>query len=153
MLQEIDIGKKDVLNKILTKALNPRHIELRSRLDKLINFNNKIDNNFLPPPPPPPLLPEPPRRNDFFQPKTPFQPPPQTSRQNDFLSPAPTIPSAPSTPPLPPDDYFVLPDPPIISFPRTQNKSGSPSTKATLSENELIGGLEKVILKKRTRNS
>ena len=78
LLQEIDIGKKDVLSKILTKAPNPRHIELRSRLDKLINFNNKIDNNnnnnnnFLPPPPPPPLLPEPPRRNDFFQPKALF---------------------------------------------------------------------------------
>lgn len=58
------------LNKILANVPNSGDIELRTRLDKLRNFNNNIiynnrnnsDNNFpSQPPPPPPPQPQPPR--------------------------------------------------------------------------------------------
>lgn len=64
------------LNKILANVPNSGDIELRTRLDKLRNFNNNIiynnrnnsDNNFpSQPPPPPPPQPQPPRWNNIFQ--------------------------------------------------------------------------------------
>ena len=113
LLWKIDIRQKDVLSKILGKAPNPRDIEVRVRLDRLRNFNNNNNNNnifhhhhlhyhqhshrkHL-------------DETIFFQPQAPFQPPLQTSRQNDFFQ--PTILPAPSAPPLPVDDYFILPEP------------------------------------------
>ena len=113
LLWKIDIGQKEVLSKILGKAPNPRDIEVRVRLDRLRNFNSNNNNNnifhhhhlhyhqhshrkHL-------------DETIFFQPQAPFQPPLQTSRQNDSFQ--PTILPAPSAPPLPVDDYFILPEP------------------------------------------
>ena len=58
----------------------------------------------------------------YFQSQAPFQPPPQAPRENDFFQLAPTILPASSAPPLPPHDYFLLPEPPIF-FPELKRKT------------------------------
>ena len=93
LTREINLGKKDDLGKLLSKAPSIKDLEIRSRLDLLRSDNN--NDSFQPPPQPPsrpPHLPQPPqlpRRDDFFQPQA---PPPQTPRENGFFGPAPRIP-------------------------------------------------------------
>ena len=90
LLKELDVGKKDVADKLIKKAPPPPGTDfaIQNTLDKLRNRSEPKDNNynnFSPPPsPPPPLFPPPPSPTSFFQgssssnipPPPPFVPPP-----------------------------------------------------------------------------
>ena len=80
LIREMDIGKKNVFNKFLAKAPNPKDIEVKSRLDALRNSRNNSGSNgggspsfpplLLPPPPLPQPLQSP--RNNLIPPPNPF---------------------------------------------------------------------------------
>ena len=57
LMREIDVGKKDLMSKLITKAPNPIDAELQTRFKALKNFNDNRNNNFLPQFLPPPLPP------------------------------------------------------------------------------------------------
>ena len=79
LIRAIHVGKKDDLSKLLAKAPSIKDLEIRSRLEFLGSGNN--NDNFQPPPKLP-RPPQPPRRDELFQPQA---PPPHAPRQNDFL--------------------------------------------------------------------
>ena len=75
-MQKIEIGKEDALSKLLAKALNPKNVEIKKRLNSLTNFRNfglRNDGNLSPPTSPPAggLPPQPP---PFLPPKNPNLP-------------------------------------------------------------------------------
>ena len=66
LLKEMDIGKKYIFSKLISKASSVVDLEIKSRLQQLRDYNNNLGNNnnnnnndnfLLPPPPPPPRPP------------------------------------------------------------------------------------------------
>ena len=125
LIWEIDIGKKDVLNKLLAKAPNLKDIDIRSRLDSLRNSRNNFDDGDESPLPPPlnflpPLLPP------WFSRNLPPLLPPPPFNYLDFQG------------------FFP---PSLPQFRPLNVKNSTRSVKQTLSDDRLIGELERVIEK------
>ena len=72
LVREIDVGKKDLASKLISKAPNPLDIELQSRLQALRNEDDYFKNNnnsfggFPLPQPPSPLSPAQPESCNIF---------------------------------------------------------------------------------------
>ena len=143
------------MSKFLAKAPDIQDLEIRSRLNKLRekdecvnkgndNSNNNNSNNiFLPPPPYPP----PPRPPTYFPP--PFKPPTLSdffldneaqnfSQQPSYVSPPPPPPS---------------PLPPVLSLRLKRQSDVGRNTTQTLSGDHLIGKLERITEKEKSKQN
>ena len=103
LIRDIDLGKKDTLNKLLSKVPHPNEAVLQHRLRRLKDNKQRFngdddddnDNNNLPrpgPPPPPPRFLSPPRfdfgsggDDQFYFPHSPPQAPPPPQSKPPFF--------------------------------------------------------------------
>ena len=129
LIREIDIGKKDTLNKLLAKALEPRDLEIRDRLNHPKNVGKNYDDgdnppsSLIPPPLPPPNLPLPPEN---------FLLPPPPPSDVSFLN----------------FDNQNLPTPPTFEPRSVRSRRNVGNITQKLSGDRLIRELERVIKKK-----